>query len=118
MTTDDRREALRNLIDLKEPVADAARRVREFPWDSDTELVILTRLDLAGILDLYLQGKLDGSELEQWAEALEGRDDVGYEGQAVALLKQIIFELANPEITSQLDSKRAREWKEGLAPDD
>jgi hypothetical protein len=33
-------------------------------------------------------------------------------------LKQIIFELANPEITSQLDSERAREWKEGLAGDD
>lgn len=101
MTADDRREALRRLITVQEPVADASRRLRTFPWDSDTELVVLTRRDLLHILDLYLRRDLDESEMEQWAEALECRDDVGYEIQAEANLKKIIFELANPALQCQ-----------------
>ena len=116
MTTVDRIQALRDLIHLREPVADAARRLRAFPWDSDAELIVLGPVDLIHVLDLYLHGVLASTEVEEWAEAIEGRDDVGYESPHGDTIKQIVFELANPLLTRQLEPSRAREWRDALAP--
>lgn len=118
MTTEDRRDALTKLIQLREPLADASGRLRQFAWDSDTELVVLTRENIANILSRYLRGQLDESELEKWADAIESRDDVGYETTAATELRQIIFELANPELAQGLDPHKAREWMEVLKASD
>ena len=88
MARPERIQALRNLICLLEPVADAIHDLREFPWDSDDELVTLTSADLVRVLDLYLEGKLKSTEVEGWAEAIEGRDDVAYEHRADDTLKR------------------------------
>lgn len=115
MTEDGRGEALRRLIYLQDSVGDAARLVRAFSWDSKDELVVMTKADLVHLLDLYLQGKLDESQVEQWAETIEGRDDIGYEAEVAASLQHAIFELANPDITRRLDVNVALALKESLA---
>ncbi|HWG73117.1 MAG TPA: hypothetical protein VG184_03570 [Acidimicrobiales bacterium] len=118
MTTVSRTQALRDLIDLREPVADAVRRLRAFPWDSDAELTVLGPGNVIHVLDLYLHGVLASAEVEEWAEAIEGRDDIGYEFPHGETLKQLIFELANPLLTRQLEPSRAREWKDTFAGTD
>lgn len=65
MSTENRREALTKLVHLREPVADAMRRLRQFAWDSDAELVVLTRDNIADLLDHCLRGRLDEEQLEQ-----------------------------------------------------
>jgi hypothetical protein len=35
-------------------------------------------------------------DLERWANAIEGRDDIGLDTDAADALKEAIFELANP----------------------
>jgi hypothetical protein len=114
MNADERTEALRDLIELREPIPSAISRLRQFPWDSDTELVAVGRNDLIRILDKYLAGELVDAQVEEWAGALEGRDDVGYEFHPGGALKQIIFELANPLLTTPLEPARACNWKETL----
>lgn len=118
MTAGERIEALRDLVELREPIPVAIGRLRLFPWDSDAMLVTLTGNDLIRILDRYLRRKLSNTEVEEWAEALEGRDDVGYESQLGEILRRIIFELANPLLTTPLGPAQARRWKEAIISSD
>ena len=107
----ERRETLDGLIRGDLPVAEARSRLARFPWDSDIELVTLTRRDLVRILDRYLSGEVDEGDVEQWAEAIEGRDDVGYETSVADWLRKIVFDLANPDLTAPLRPARAEELK-------
>jgi hypothetical protein len=51
----------------------------------------------------------------QWAEALEGREDVGFEDGHEEKLKQFIFELANPELCESVTPVRAATLRADLA---
>lgn len=115
MTVDERIKALRDLIELREPIPAAISHLRRFPWDSDAELVTLRGNDLIRILDAYLDGELSNSEVEEWAEAVEGRDDIGYEPQQRSVLRQIIFELANPLLTTPIEPAQAHRWKDSIS---
>lgn len=112
MTPDQRIEALRDLIELREPISIAASRLRSFPWDSDSALVTLTVDDLVRVIDGYLREELSKTDVEEWAEAIEGRDDIGYERHISDTLKQLIFELANPLLATAIDPTQALRWKE------
>jgi hypothetical protein len=111
----ERREALLDLILVRIVVADAVDRLKQFPWDSTSELVTLTRVDAQRVLDLYLRGALTESAVGQWANAVEGRDDIGYTKDSENLLRQFVFELATPETTRELTQSSAHEWMSRLA---
>jgi hypothetical protein len=106
--------ALQDLVLLRVPPADAQRRLRAFVWDSNDALVTLTVEDLLRLLDEYLRGNLTNGDVEQWANAVEGRDDVGFEENREAVIKEMVFQLATPEITAPLTPAAALEWKRRL----
>lgn len=108
----ERTEALRDLVELRKPIPAAISALRRFAWDSDAALVTLTGRDLIRTLEGYLRGQLSAIEVEEWAEAIEGRDDIGYEPQRGDVLRLAIFELANPLLATPLDSALARRWLE------
>ncbi|MDQ6713731.1 MAG: hypothetical protein M3Z28_11170 [Candidatus Dormibacteraeota bacterium] len=114
MTDVNRREALQDLLHLRKPVTAAARLLKSFPWDSDHPLVTLTRGDARNALDRYLDGAISTEELEQWANAIEGRDDIGFESGSEELLKDFVFQISTPEITRRLGKAVATEWRERL----
>lgn len=113
--TEDRRSLLRGLISMDLPAGIARQRLWAFPWDSDTELVLLTRADCVRLLDSYLNGEQSAEECEAWAEAIEGRDDIGLEEGASDRLKSFLMELSTPEVTRPLSRESAREWRQALA---
>lgn len=115
MSVDLRVKALRDLIELRVPLPTAINQLRRFPWDSDTPLTTLTGLDLLRVLNGYLRGELSDADLEGWAEAIEGRDDIAYELQLEGTLRQIIFEFANPLLTSPIEPDRARRWRDAIS---
>lgn len=115
MTVDLRINALQDLIGLRKPIGVAIKELRSFPWDSDAPLVTLAGRDLIRILDGYLQGDLSAGEIEDWADAVEGRDDIGYEPGREETLRQAVFELANPLLTVPLSADRARTWKDAIS---
>jgi hypothetical protein len=114
VTADQRVVALEDLLRLRTPLAKAQERLRGSDWDSDEELVALTRADLVRVLDQYLVNKLSAQDVESWANAVEGRDDVGLEGGFEALLKATVFQLANPRLTSHLTSAAAEGLRKQL----
>ena len=73
-----------------------------------------TQGDLIRVLDMYLRGERTTGEVEEWADAIEGRDDIGYDGPRGDYLKQLVIKLANPLLAEQLTPAIARTWKDSL----
>jgi hypothetical protein len=109
-----RQEALRDLVELRRPVGLAATALAEFGWDSDEELVTLTRADAVRALSRYREGTLSADEVRRWAEALEGRDDLGLETGFEDRLKDFLFAVGTPELTEPLSPAVADRWQAAL----
>lgn len=104
-------EALRDLINLRVAVEQAEVSLAEFRWDSDDDLVTLTRDDAIRVLQRYQAGELTSADCERWAEALAGRDDVGFEKGWDDTLKDFLFEIATPELAEPLTPEFSRRWQ-------
>ena len=100
--------ALRDLVRLRRPVPDAAAALAAFDWDSDEELLTLTRADAIRVLTAHLDGTLTDTDVTTWAETLEGRDDIGFEPGHDDTLKNLLFDLATPELAEPLTPDTAR----------
>lgn len=114
MTDVARIAALEDLVTLRVPPVEAQQRLRDFGWDCADELVTLTRGNLLHVVDEYLLGNLTGDDVAQWANAVEGRDDIGFEEDFEAVIKDMVFHLATPEITAPLTPDGALAWKRRL----
>jgi hypothetical protein len=87
-----RAEAVRDLVELRVPVERAVAELARFPWDSAVELCVLGRVDALRLLERYQRHELTVAECQRWAEALEGRDDVGLEAGFEDRLKEFLFQ--------------------------
>lgn len=109
-----REDLLRELIAGRSHSADIAAQLAVFGWDSDTELVSLNRSDALAIMERYLCDETSAGAVREWADAVEGREDIGYERGAEEVLGDLVFELANPEITRALTREVALNWTSRL----
>jgi hypothetical protein len=114
VTDEDRAEALWAVIELREPIKDAVERLRAFSWDSEIALATLGVAEVDRVLDRYLAASVDELDLETWANAIEGRDDVVYDPANEVALKHVVFECANPTLSGPITPDRARQWKDDL----
>lgn len=105
----ERAEALKRLLNFEGKPSEIVRSLGLFGWDSEDELVILSRGHIASVLQRYLNSKLASVEVEDWANAIEGREDIGYEKGCEELLNETIFQLANPVLAKELDDDFANE---------
>ncbi len=98
---------LEALLDGIGPVDELVRQLAVYGWDSDEDLVSLRSAHLTNMLGAYLNGSRTASYVERWAEAIECREDIGFEGSAHDLLKDAIFKLANPAMNGRLSKSCA-----------
>jgi hypothetical protein len=101
-----RTELLQSLLRWDRPLTEIAQELSRFEWDSSVKLVILRRDHVLNTLSRYLKDELLPSLIEDWANMLEGRDDVGFESSSDDLLREAIHELANPVLSKET----ARAW--------
>lgn len=97
-----REQLLRNLVNGSRPVADLSKELAAFGWDSEAELVTVGCSDVRKMLEDYIAGHRSGSDVRAWAEAIEGRDDIGLDAAHQNVLRDTIFELANPDLSHAL----------------
>ncbi len=100
---------MRNLVSGSRPVADLWKELAAFEWDSEAELVTVDPSDVSKMLEDYIAGRRSGSDVRAWAEAIEGRDDIGLAAVYEEVLNDTIFELANPELSHALTPLLAQE---------
>lgn len=62
------------------------------------------------VLLAYLEGEVQGNEVEAWAEALEGGVELSCQAGAEELLRDLVMELANPGIVRPLTEETAWQW--------
>ena len=77
----------------------AVTELARFPWDCDVELVQLRRPHLLAVLDEFQRGSISASDLEDWTEALTGRDDLAVEDEE---LREALFQFSTPELFDPL----------------
>ena len=90
------------------PVPAAIAALARFPWDNDAELVTLTGADAVRTLQDYLAGKRGALDVQQWADALEGRDAIGREPGLEDELTEFLCEMATPEVAGSLTLEVAK----------
>src|SRR5262245_41682677 len=107
-TNKSRRDVLLSLTNFNRPLAAIRDDLSAYPWDSKESVVTLTREHVRSVLNRFLKGEISAAELEEWANMIEGREDVNFEGVAEEYIKDIIFELANPALTIHPDPDNVR----------
>ncbi len=105
----ERKKTLEALLAFEQPVEQLRTALAAFPWDSDTELAFLSVSHVTNVVNWFITGRTNAIEVENWAFAIEGRDDIGFESTNEQLLRELVHELANPLITQPLTPKRAIE---------
>ncbi|MBI4847636.1 MAG: hypothetical protein HY808_03545 [Nitrospirae bacterium] len=101
---------LKQLLELKKPIDEIKTELSHYGWDREEELVQFTSTHAISVLERFKKGELSLIDVEEWANAVESRDDIGFEDSKEDLLKQLIFELANPDITNQITIESAIDW--------
>lgn len=96
-----RKEILKNLIEYKGDPRELVGRLAQFGWDSDDELVRLEPVHIVNVLRAYVDGSISKDGMVEWANAIEGRDDIEFSD----VTKNLVFILANPDLIDQDFSK-------------
>jgi len=105
----DRKKALLELISFSKPVDVLANNIKQFDWDPDGVSVPMGVEHLCGVLLRYVGGESTAQDVEDWANLVEGREDIDFESSHAAVLDECLYELANPDLTSALSVQRACE---------
>jgi len=94
-----REDILKDLVNLKSNLAELQKELSQYSWDIETPVLIINRMDFTNVLQRCIDDKLTFLEVENWANAIECRDDLGFEDNNV---QEIIFDLANPDINGEI----------------
>ena len=100
MDEDDRHSILISLLKLDRPIAEIQAILGRFEWDSQVELVKLTRYHIRNILGRFKAGMIDPGGVEDWANCIEGRDDVEFADETTM---EALHILANSALYGALD---------------
>jgi len=94
---------LLELVHFKNNIDTLKNMLSEIGFDSETELVSMSRDDIVKILQRSLDKKISFLELEVWANLIECREDIGFKDEKT---QEMIFKLANPYLYGRLDEKQ------------
>lgn len=94
----DRVEALKQIVRFGEKTEFAYSALASFPFDSEVELVKVTKEDLAYVLNKFLLNEITADELELWANFIECRADLNY-----SVIEDYIYTLANPILVGDIN---------------
>ena len=74
-----RNTTLQSLLAFDRSLDQIRQDLAGYPWDSENPVVTLDRKKFAAILRRFLSGEFSASEIEDWANIVEGREDIGIE---------------------------------------
>ena len=100
-----REDILNDLINLKNSLTELQVELSQYSWDIETPALIINKKDFTNVLQRCIDGKLTFLEIENWANAIECRDDLGFEDTN---MQEMIFELANPDINGEITKEQLK----------
>ncbi len=109
-----REKLIRKIIDFDDAINQHIKEISTYGWDSDRELVILSKTDIANILQKFSSGEISKQELDKWANFIECREDIGFEEPRREALQEIIHWLANPDLGYEVNANLILRIEEAL----
>lgn len=103
-----RKELLNKLIKMDGSIEFLNLELAKFGWDSEKDLVILKKQHILEIFNKFLRGEIKKQDIANWAEAIECREDIGFETNYKKLISEIIFDLANSDVAGILTENKAK----------
>ena len=100
---DNKTSILLDLVYFKNNIDTLKNMLSQIGFDSEIELVSMSRDNIVEILQRSLDKKISFLELEEWANLIECREDIGFEDEKT---QEMIFKLANPYLYGKLDEKQ------------
>ncbi len=97
-TAESRQRVLQELVRLTRPLEEIAVDLQRLGWDSSHQVLTVQAADMVDVLQRYLDSNVTAEDLEQWANLIEGREDLALEGGECGMVKRAIFDLANPSL--------------------
>ena len=94
---------LLDLVHFKNNIDTLKNMLSQIGFDSEIELVSMSRDNIVEILQRSLDKKISFLELEEWANLIECREDIDFEDEKT---QEMIFKLANPYLYGKLDEKQ------------
>jgi hypothetical protein len=101
---------LKALANLDQPLSTILPILKTFAWDSNQTIITLKKEHLIHILNQYLNHSLSAIDLENWANAIECREDITYETESEDFINDIIFDLANPILNAPISPEIVKEY--------
>ena len=101
-----RKEILIDLVQNKKEISSLTHELSQYSWDSEEPLYIISAQDIYTVLDI-----LDAETLENWANAIESREDLGFEKVE---LQEMIHEIANPILFGNISNEKVKNYKKQL----
>ena len=86
---------LHDLVKFNRDLESIKNDLKKFDWDIEAPIYTISVQDIRHIIDKALQSEISIEELENWANAIECREDIDLESEE---LREIVFELANPSL--------------------
>ncbi|EAZ90215.1 hypothetical protein [Crocosphaera chwakensis] len=105
-----RYQLLDALLTFDQPLLDTLDSLNRLSWDSEEVLIKLKKEHILHVLQRYLQGQLSITDVENWANAIEGREDIESEENAQGIIDEILFDLANPLLSQPLSPESAQDY--------
>jgi len=102
-------EALADVVSCAIPLEPALAVLDQFAWDWDGPPLLLAKKDVDAVLRRLAEGELMPQQVQRWAEFLEGRDDLDYDGEVA----QLLFLLATPEVNEPISAELAERLLRG-----
>ena len=101
---------LNALANLNQPLSTILPILKTLPWDSNQTIITLKKEHLIHILNQYLNHSLSAINLENWANAIECREDIIYETEGEDFINDIIFDLANPILNTPISPELVKQY--------
>lgn len=108
----DRLEIVGDLLAFSKPLNVLSEKLNMFCWDYEECPATLNSQHMVNILNRYLDGELVDTDLEQWADLVEGREDIVYEEANEEKIEHIINILANPLTNGEITKDICRSYIE------
>jgi hypothetical protein len=110
-----RQELVEALVEWRGEVKSLAATLAEFDFDCETPLATLRLSNIADTLKRFIGGNVSANDVEIWAEAVEGRDDIDYAKDQEELISESLFALSTPSANGPLTKFSAQEMLGRLA---
>ncbi|MBS0420010.1 MAG: hypothetical protein JSR66_20025 [Proteobacteria bacterium] len=102
MALNKQRDCLRALVSFEGSLTELQLSFRDVPYDYEGEVVTLTCAHLARGVRRYLDNEVSASDLQAWADMIEGRPGIEYESSRKDILDRVLCQLSMPYLNEPI----------------